>query len=86
MMELASVNTCRNFLQRTKPLLQQAHIRFIENVTVIEMDLEERESKLERESVRSEFSVPCIRAITKVPEWCIDLTVSFKKTHGLAEL
>jgi hypothetical protein len=57
MMELASINTCRNFLQRTKPhqiLLQQAHIRFIEIVTVIETDLEEteRESWRERERQR----------------------------------
>jgi hypothetical protein len=46
MMEFASVNTCRNYLQRRKRyqiMLQQAHIRFIEIVIVIEMDLEEKE-------------------------------------------
>jgi len=46
MMELASINTCSNFLQRRKRYqitLQQAHIRFIETDIVIETDLEETE-------------------------------------------
>jgi hypothetical protein len=66
---------------------KHAHVRFIEIVTVIETDLEEKERASWREiSVTSEFSVPYIPALTEVPEWCMNLTVSLKKTHGLVEL